>query len=77
VSPHLTVDAGIDPGYLLSTIWQARDIRLGDVHFFTSPTLGTGWRGGQSVVLPDEEQLDVVRQAIKDGTLSKYELPKG
>lgn len=77
VSPHLTVDAGVDPGYLLSTIWQARDIRPGDVHFFTSPTLGTGWRGGQSVVLPDQEQLDVVRQAIKDGTLSQYEPPKG
>lgn len=76
VSPHLTVDDGIDPWYLLSTIWSARDLRSGDVHFFTSPTLGTGWRGGQSVVLPDEAELDVVRQAIKDGTLSAYEPPE-
>jgi LCP family protein required for cell wall assembly len=76
VSPHLTVDDGIDPWYLLSTIWSAREIRSGDVHFFTSPTLGTGWRGGQSVVLPDEEELEVVRQAITDGTLSAYEPPE-
>lgn len=76
VSPSLTVDAGVDPWYLLSTIWNARDIRSGDVHFFTSPTLGTGWRGGQSVVLPDEDEIDVVRQAIKDGTLSTYEPPE-
>jgi LCP family protein required for cell wall assembly len=75
-SPFLSVDAGVDPWYLLSTIWQARDIRSADVHFFTSPTLGTGWRGGQSVVLPDWEEMDAVRQAIKDGTLSEYEPPK-
>lgn len=76
VSPHLTVDAGVDPWYLLSTIWGARDIRSGDVHFFTSPTLGTGWRGGQSVVLPDPDEMEVVRQAIEDGTLSAYEPPE-
>jgi LCP family protein required for cell wall assembly len=75
-SPFLSVDAGVDPWYLLSTIWQARDIRSADVHFFTSPTLGTGWRGGQSVVLPDWEEMDAVRQAIKDGTLSEYDPPK-
>jgi LCP family protein required for cell wall assembly len=76
ISPSLTVDTGIDPWYLLSTIWNARDIRSGDVHFFTSPTLGTGWRGGQSVVLPDWDEVDVVRQSIKDGTLAAYEPPK-
>jgi polyisoprenyl-teichoic acid--peptidoglycan teichoic acid transferase len=76
VSPFLSVDAGVDPGYLLSTLWNARDIRSSDVHFFTSPTLGTGWRSGQSVVLPDWDQIDVVRKALRDGTLSEYEPPK-
>lgn len=76
VSPFLTVDAGVDPWYLLTTVWQSRDIRSGDVHFFTSPTLGTGWRGGQSVVLPDEDEMKIVRQSLKDGTLSQYEPPK-
>jgi LCP family protein required for cell wall assembly len=75
-SPFLSVDSGVDAWYLLSTIWQARDIRSGDVHFFTSPTLGTGWRGGQSVVLPDWDEIDLVRQAIKDGTLAEYEPPR-
>ncbi len=76
VSPFLSVDSGVDAWYLLSTIWNARDVRSGDVNFFTSPTLGTGWRGGQSVVVPDWDEIDVVRQAIKDGTLSEYEPPK-
>lgn len=76
VSPHLTVDAGVDAGYLLGTFWKARGIRAGDVHFFTSPTLGTGWRGGQSVVLPDRDELEKVRQAITDGTLAEYDPPQ-
>lgn len=75
VSPHLAVDGGVDAWYLLTTIWNARDIRSGDVHFFTSPTLGTGWRGGQSVVVPDWDEIAVVRQAIQDGTLSDYVPP--
>lgn len=75
-SPFLSVDAGVDPWYLLSTVWQARDIRSDDVHFFTSPTLGTGWRGGQSVVIPDGDEIDVVRQAFQDGTLSQYVPPE-
>jgi hypothetical protein len=66
----------VDAGYLLSTIWNARDVRSGDVHFFTSPTLGTGWRGGQSVVLPDWDEIDVVREALQDGTLADYDPPK-
>jgi len=76
VSPFLSVDSGVDAGYLLSTIWNARDVRAGDVHFFTSPTLGTGWRGGQSVVLPDWDEIDVVREAFQDGTLADYDPPK-
>lgn len=75
-SPYLTVDSGVDAWFLLSTFWNARDVRSGDVHFFTSPTLGTGWRGGQSVVVPDWDEIDVVRQSIKDGTLSEYVPPK-
>lgn len=75
-TPHLAVDAGIDPWYLLSNVWQARDIRARDVHFFTSPTIGTGWRGGQSVVVPDWDEIAVVRQALRDGTLSDYEPPQ-
>lgn len=75
VSPHLTVDEQFDAWAVLSLAWNARDIRSGDVHFFTSPTLGTGWRDGQSVVLPDWDEIEVVRQAIKDGTLADYEPP--
>ncbi|GAA3897992.1 LCP family protein [Microbacterium invictum] len=75
VSPHLTVDEGLDAWAVLSLVWNARDIRSGDVHFFTSPTLGTGWRDGQSVVVPDWDEIEVVRQAIRDGTLSEYEPP--
>lgn len=75
VSPHLTVDEGFDAWAVLALAWNARDIRSGDVHFFTSPTLGTGWRGGQSVVVPDWDEIEVVRQAIKDGTLADYEPP--
>lgn len=76
VSPYLSTDAGLDAGYILGLAVQMKDIRANDVRFFTSPTLGTGNVGGQSIVKPDWDGLAEISQAIKDGTLAEYE-PSG
>lgn len=43
-----------------------------DLSFFTSPTLGTGWAGDQSIVVVDWEGVEGVRQAFANGTLPDY-----
>ena len=50
-----------------------REIRKDDITFFTSPTLGTGTSGdGQSIVLPDWTEIEMLRDAMRDGTLDHY-----
>jgi len=73
VSPYLTTDSGLDAGYVVGLGLSMKDIRSNDVHFFTSPTLGTGTVSGQSIVKPDFDGLAQISQAIKDGTLDEYQ----
>ncbi len=75
LTPYVQVDQGMDAGYLAGLAWSLRDVRSGDIDFFTMPTLGTGTIAGQSVVLPDWDQIEVIRQALKDGTIDAYEAP--
>lgn len=76
VSPHLMVDAEFGPLSAARLGFSMRDIRSGDVRFFTSPTLGTGTVGGQSIVRPDWDGIAEIREHIKAGTLADYE-PSG
>jgi hypothetical protein len=40
--------------------------------FFTMPNLGTGTRGGQSVVVVDFQELEVIKQLLAEDTLQNY-----
>lgn len=73
ISPFLAVDSGLDAQYIGGLAVDMRDIRSGDIRFFTSPTLGTGTEGAQSVVRPDWDRIDEVRQHFQDDDLSEYD----
>ena len=63
-----------DLGYAADLGLQMREIRKDDVSFFTSPTLGTGTSAdGQSIVLPDWAELEVIKQAFQNDTLDEYD----
>jgi LCP family protein required for cell wall assembly len=70
VTPYLAVDAGLDSGYLAGLAWELRDLRAGDVTFFTMPTSGTGTSAdGQSIVNIDGVALAALKQGFQSDNL--------
>jgi LCP family protein required for cell wall assembly len=72
VSPYLQVDADFNLVYIAKMAFELRELRASDVTFFTSPTLGTGWAGNQSVVLVDWDGIAQLRTALREGTLVEF-----
>ncbi|SDK43603.1 transcriptional attenuator, LytR family [Cryobacterium psychrotolerans] len=74
VAPFLAVDQGLTSGYVASLGVEMRDVRVGNVTFFTMPTLGTGTSpDGQSIVNIDWEELKAVQKGFQTDTLDTYE----
>ncbi|MDN6602541.1 LCP family protein [Brevibacterium sp.] len=72
-SPYMYVDSGLDAQYISATAFAMRDVRPGDIEFFTSPTAGVGTSSnGQSIVNVDEDELERVQDAFQNDTLQDY-----
>ncbi|MDN6379257.1 MAG: LCP family protein [Brevibacterium aurantiacum] len=72
-SPYMYVDSGLDAQYISATAFAMRDVRPGDIEFFTSPTAGVGTSSnGQSIVNVDDEELERVQDAFQNDTLQDY-----
>ncbi|MGW4858920.1 LCP family protein [Kocuria palustris] len=73
ISPYLTVSDGLDSGYIRGLVPKMVGVSRSDIHMFTVPTNGIGTSDdGQSVVLPDEEAMQEIGDAIDDGTLDEH-----
>lgn len=73
LQPYLTLDEGFDAATVRKLAWAARGASGDKLTFFTSPTLGTGTSAdGQSIVIPDEAELQLVRKAFAAGTVHEY-----
>jgi len=74
VAPYLAVDDGLNAAYVAGLAVQLRDVRVGDVTFFTLPTMGTGTSSdGQSIVIIDQDKLKAVQQSFQSDTLDAYQ----
>lgn len=74
VAPYLAVDDGMNAAYVAGLAVQLRDVRVGDVTFFTLPTMGTGTSSdGQSIVIIDQDKLKAVQQSFQSDTLDAYQ----
>src|SRR5690625_8053529 len=73
LSPYMTVNEELDSSYLAGLGFEMRSVRGKDVRFFTSPTLGTGWEGNQSVVRPDWDEIEELQEHFRNDTLELYE----
>ncbi|MFI5896244.1 LCP family protein [Actinoplanes sp. NPDC051513] len=58
---------------LLSMATQLRHLRSGNLHFYTSPSKGTGTIGNQSVVLPDKTKAKALFDAVRKDDTSTIE----
>lgn len=78
LKPYLIVDQNLTLPAAIGLGLDMKDIRNDDIAFFTSPTLGTGTSAdGQSIVLPDWEELKILREAMRDGSLAHYAETRG
>ena len=74
VAPFLAVDDGLDAAFAAGLGVELRDVRVGDVTFFTLPTSGTGTSpDGQSIVVIDQDGLATVQKAFQTDSLDAYE----
>ena len=44
--------------------------------FFTMPNLGTGTRGGQSVVVVDMDEVEIIKRLLVEDRLHEYVGPE-
>lgn len=77
VAPYLSVDAGLNSGYLLSLGIEMSSLRADDVRMFTVPSLGTGTERGQSIVRVNTTELAKIAAALQGDTLAQYVRPEG
>jgi len=79
-SPYIGVDESLSGTALAELGFSLREVRAGEVHFFTLPTLGTGRSpdGKQSIVKPDTEAIAAMGKALKkddmDSFMKQYKL---
>jgi len=73
LKPYLILDESLDLGTAVSLGFDMRSLRSGDIDFFTSPTNGVSTSAdGQSIILPNWEEMKNVQAAFRDGTLWQY-----
>jgi LCP family protein required for cell wall assembly len=72
ITKSITVDQSFD---LVNTALQLSNLRSSDITFLTSPSAGTGWEGGQSVVLADTAKAKALYQAVKNDTVAQWLTP--
>ncbi|WP_166788944.1 LCP family protein [Cryobacterium sp. TMB1-7] len=71
VSPNLAIDEELSATDLVTLGVELRDVREGDVSFFTIPTAGTGTSAdGQSIVNLDWAALPALQEAYRSDSLS-------
>ncbi|WP_241994594.1 LCP family protein [Cryobacterium sp. TMT2-10] len=74
VAPYLAVDDKLNAAYVAGLAVELRDVRVGNVTFFTMPTKGTGTSpDGQSIVVIDQDKLKAVQQGFQTDTLDAYQ----
>lgn len=75
ISPYFARDEALTADLMIGIGGSLRGVTSDDLGFFTLPSLGTGTRGGQSVVLVDFDQLEVVKQLLLEDRLNEYAQP--
>jgi LCP family protein required for cell wall assembly len=72
VSPYLQRDPGLTPDVITGVAGSLQGITPNDLDSFTAPTTGTGTIRGQSVVVLDDAELEIVKQHLASDSLDEY-----
>lgn len=73
VTASVAVDEGLTRNRMTSLLMEARDLRPGNMAFFTVPIQGTGRSAdGQSIVVLDRPNFDALMAAVRDDTVGDF-----
>jgi LCP family protein required for cell wall assembly len=72
MSPYFARDEALTADLIIRIGGSLRNVTSEDIMFFTMPNLGTGTRGGQSVVVVDFDELEVIKQLSAEDRLQEY-----
>jgi len=72
-SPYVSVDEDLTAREIVAMGMKAGPSGLRNMTMFTLPNSGTGWsEDGQSIVIPDEDAIHRLSQALENGTMADY-----
>ena len=72
IAPHLQRDPGLTSDVITGLAGSLAGLTPSSLQSFTIPTTGTGTIRGQSVVVLDQAELDVVKGHFNDDSLREY-----
>jgi polyisoprenyl-teichoic acid--peptidoglycan teichoic acid transferase len=73
VSPYFARDEALTADLIIRIGGSLRNVTSEDIMFFTMPNLGTGTRGGQSVVVVDFDEVEIIKGLLQDDLLHTYQ----
>lgn len=72
-SPYMTVDDGLTSSKIAGMAYEMRDVRTGDIQFFSAPVGDTDRSAdGQSILTVDEDAQSEIQKAFAEDTLDEY-----
>lgn len=72
-SPYMTVDDGLTSSKIAGMAYEMRDVRTGDIQFFSAPVGDAGRSAdGQSILTIDEGAQSEMQKAFAEDTLDEY-----
>jgi LCP family protein required for cell wall assembly len=73
MSPYFARDEALTADLIIRSGGSLRDVTSEDIMFFTMPNLGTGTRGGQSVVVVDVDEVEVIKGLLQEDLIHTYQ----
>ena len=73
VTASVAVDEGLTRDRMTGLLMEARDLRPGEMAFFTVPIRGTGWSADrQSIVELDRPSFDALMAAVREDRIGEF-----
>ncbi len=73
MSPYFARDEALTADLIIRIGGSLRNVTSEDIMFFTMPNLGTGTRGGQSVVVVDFDEVEVIKGLLQEDLMHTYQ----
>ncbi len=73
MSPYFARDEALTADLIIRIGGSLRNVTSEDIMFFTMPNIGTGTRGGQSVVVVDFDEVEVIKGLLQEDLIHTFQ----